>query len=88
MRKTRTYFEQIPVRKVKAMIAGMPGTQAGAQISPSTPLILRCRICRKLVPIETAKTDGEGQAIHEECYVTSLSQKAAVSRTRRTQLLS
>jgi hypothetical protein len=88
MRRTKTYFEQVPVGKVKAMIAGMTETQACAQISPNTPLVLHCRICRKPVPVETAKTDWEGQAIHEECYVISVSQKAAVSRTKRTQLLS
>jgi hypothetical protein len=87
-RRTRTYFEQIPVQKVKAMIAGMTDTQAGGRIAPNTPLILHCRICHKPVPVETAKTDWEGQAIHEECYVISVSRKSAVSRTKRTHLLS
>ncbi len=28
-----------------------------------------CRICGKPVAVETSKTDGDGQAIHEDCYV-------------------
>ena len=88
MRTTRTYFEQIPVQKVKAMIAGMTKPQAGAQISQDVPLVLHCRMCRKPVAVETAKTDWEGQAIHEECYVISVAQKSAASRVKRTHLLS
>src|SRR5215467_5723278 len=30
--------------------------------------ILFCRLCGKPVSIETAKTNGDGQAIHESCY--------------------
>lgn len=33
---------------------------------------LRCRICDKPVALENAKTDGDGQAIHEECYALRL----------------
>lgn len=33
----------------------------------SSPLL--CRICGKPVAVETSKTDGDGQAIHEDCYV-------------------
>jgi hypothetical protein len=27
------------------------------------------RLCNKPVSLETAKTDGDGQAVHEDCYV-------------------
>ena len=87
-RKTGTYFEQIPVEKVKAMITGMTETQPGTRSSADTPMILHCRMCHEPVPVETAKTDWQGQAIHEECYVISVSQKSAASRTKRTHLLS
>ena len=30
-----------------------------------------CSICRKPIPIEEAKTDGDGKPVHEECYVKS-----------------
>jgi hypothetical protein len=33
----------------------------------TSPLL--CRICGKPVAVETSKTDGDGQAIHEDCYV-------------------
>jgi len=29
---------------------------------------LLCGFCGRLVPIEIAKTDADGKAIHEECY--------------------
>ena len=28
-----------------------------------------CLVCKTPVPLETAKTDERGEAIHEECYV-------------------
>jgi len=31
-----------------------------------------CPICRKAVPLELAKTDEDGVAIHEACYLGSL----------------
>lgn len=33
---------------------------------PSPPY---CRICGKPVAVETSKTDEDGKAIHEDCYV-------------------
>jgi hypothetical protein len=86
MRKTKTYFEQIPVQKVKEMIVGVE-KQQDAQIAHGAQPILRCRMCRQPVLIETAKTDGDGQAIHEDCYLTSLTQKSMAAKNRRTQLL-
>ena len=32
-----------------------------------------CVICREPVNLEMAKTDADGQAIHEECYVEKIS---------------
>lgn len=34
--------------------------------------VLRCRICDKPISTETAKTDGDGKAIHEECYAVKV----------------
>ena len=34
-----------------------------------------CVICREPVTLETAKTDDDGQAIHEECYVEKIRRK-------------
>lgn len=36
----------------------------------SGPLL--CRICGKPVAVETSKTDGDGKAIHEDCYVVKI----------------
>ena len=33
---------------------------------------LLCAICNKFVPVESAKTDGDGHAVHEECYVLKI----------------
>ena len=31
-----------------------------------------CPVCNKDVPLESAKTDEDGHAIHEECYILRL----------------
>jgi hypothetical protein len=98
MRKAATHFEQIPVRKVKDMIATLSQNESvnvKATLHSTRP-ILQCRICSEPIPIETAKTDGDGQAIHEECYILSLTKKSLTkknltpgmdsARTRRMQL--
>jgi len=35
----------------------------------STPL---CPICNKPLQLETSKTDENGRAVHEECYIKRL----------------
>jgi|HubBroStandDraft_4_1064222.scaffolds.fasta_scaffold220574_2 hypothetical protein len=83
MRKLRTHFEQIPVQKVKdAIVANSAMQQNESGTRRGRWPILRCRICRKSVPVETAKTDGEGQAVHEECYLLLLKPEPTTSRTR------
>lgn len=37
-----------------------------------------CSICNSKVPLETAKTDENGRAVHEQCYLVVLKQKSAV----------
>lgn len=34
-----------------------------------------CPICNEPVNLETAKTDGKGRAVHEECYCDKISKK-------------
>lgn len=94
MRKSETYFEQIPVQKVKRMVKdivmilplSLPRKrESESQTRIGSKPVLHCGICHKPVPVETAKTDGYGQAIHEECYMLSVIQKAVPSRTRRAQ---
>ena len=46
----------------------------GALTIPSEELI--CVICHKPVRLETAKTDDDGQAVHEECYAWKVASDA------------
>ena len=83
MRKTHTYFEQIPVEKVKEMLVHLPESQElRPPVSASLHHVLRCTICSQPVPVETAKTDANGRAIHEECYLMSVTAETAASGTR------
>ena len=52
---TKHFLSRIPLKPLRA-----------APCLTSLPL---CPICNAPVPLETAKTDEEGTAIHEECYV-------------------
>jgi hypothetical protein len=35
----------------------------------STPSEFNCPICNKPIDLQTCKTNGAGNAVHEECYV-------------------
>jgi hypothetical protein len=39
--------------------------------------LLRCQICGMPVPVETSKTDAEGKAIHEDCYIRTMALEQA-----------
>ncbi|HEY3974342.1 MAG TPA: hypothetical protein VGM18_15155 [Candidatus Sulfotelmatobacter sp.] len=83
MRKKETYFEQIPVRNVKEIIVPLPQSKE-AKLPVSHPVshsVLHCAICSQPVPVETAKTDSHGRAIHEACYLFSVAGKITSSGT-------
>jgi len=42
-----------------------------------------CSICGKCVPLQTSKTDENGKAVHEECYVSKVTSKNDVIRNRK-----
>ncbi len=67
-----THYQQISVRRVKEIMATFGNQVVPAQVADNMRPILTCRICSEPVPVETAKTDDYGQAIHETCYTTSL----------------
>ena len=48
---------------------------------------LVCRICGKPVPIETVKANGDGKAIHDECYAikVKLEQASLEGHAHRTR---
>ena len=57
--------------------------------SPAQPLSEsqwspECVICKKSVTLEESKADENGQAIHEECYVSKLTGKRPMSVFRLT----
>jgi len=37
--------------------------------------LIACAICGQPVDISEAKTDGEGRAVHEECFVSKVISK-------------
>jgi hypothetical protein len=39
-----------------------------------------CKLCSEPLDIKTAKTDGDGQAVHEECYLASLKKRPSDER--------
>jgi hypothetical protein len=67
-----THYEQISVRRVKEIMATRENQAFEAHDREPVPSAFRCRICSEPVPVETAKTDDYGQAIHEVCYIRSL----------------
>lgn len=71
MRKSGTYFEQIPLSQLKDIAVGVIAEPI-KQSRRSLHHPLHCRTCGKPVAVETAKTDGDGQAVHDECYMLSL----------------
>jgi hypothetical protein len=44
-----------------------------------------CPICNEPVRLENSKTDGNGKAVHEECYLWSLTSKLSAQTTEAKQ---
>ena len=83
MQKSVTYFEQISVRRVKEIVAALDRQAVESMLAGRPSPALQCSICRKPVPVETAKTDGYGKAVHEECYIVSLTQASTEAGSGR-----
>lgn len=41
--------------------------------------VVICSICQKRVNVETSKTDENGHAVHEECYVSKITRSHAAN---------
>lgn len=65
MVKAKTYFEQIPLEVVKKV----------AKEDKSNAIL--CAICVQPVDLKKCKIDEDGDAVHEDCYVTRLSRTPA-----------
>lgn len=48
----------------------------------------RCSICGNPVPLETSKTDEQGMAVHEECYVARTVALATAQQQARLSTIS
>ena len=53
-------------------------------VMPRPAPLPACSICNKPVQLETSKTDENGSAVHEECYVLKLTLKQATIPSPRT----
>jgi hypothetical protein len=42
-----------------------------------------CAICNKPVDLEAAKVDGNGKAVHADCYLLSVASKQTTPPTER-----
>ena len=51
-----------------------PPHDESADGSSDTPPLL-CRICKKPVPIETARTDSDGKTVHGDCYAQEINHR-------------
>jgi hypothetical protein len=74
MKKSKMHFEQIPLEAVKKLVA--------ARLDLTVPSALACRICGNPVRLEDCKTDESGRAVHEPCYIASLTADASTGQRR------
>lgn len=45
-------------------------------VTPRKPTLPVCTVCEKEVPLETARADEQGRAIHEACYLLRLQRRS------------
>jgi len=69
--KSRRWTTKDPMRRFS--ISPFPENSLRAK----EPALLLCRICGRPIPVEVAKTDSEGRALHEECYVLTIALEQA-----------
>lgn len=73
MTKSQRYFEQVPLETVRKVVEESPEKPRIVPYSSRRPRYsVHCSVCGKPLAVETAKTDGNGQAVHEECYLASI----------------
>src|ERR1700727_373988 len=54
----------------------------GSSMPTPTPPEFRCSYCSQPLELETAKTDEDGQAVHEECYISKNRKPEPASKSR------
>ncbi len=75
MRKRKTHFEQVPLAMVMKI--------ARQELLRARTSLAHCAICGHPVELERCKTDEDGDAVHEDCYVAKLLQPAQAKAGRR-----
>ena len=46
--------------------------RSSPELASSESALVRCALCQMPVPLESVKTDENGKAVHEECYLLRL----------------
>jgi hypothetical protein len=46
--------------------------RSSPKLASSESALVRCALCQMPVPLESVKTDENGKAVHEECYLLRL----------------
>jgi hypothetical protein len=65
MTKGNTWFAQVPLAVAKSVAHE---ETKETRVNP----ILACSICRQPIDLKHCKTDENGNAVHEECYVKKI----------------
>jgi hypothetical protein len=60
----------------------MPITRKRHHILPEQPL---CSICNEPVNLRTAKSDENGRAVHEECYIQKITSQQPSSKDKNSK---
>ena len=63
----------------------VPDPSVSTNSDPCPPV---CRICGRSVPLESAKTDGDGSAVHEACYVLLVGSDGAARSHSNSEMAS
>src|SRR5580704_18668098 len=63
-------FEFLRVGSYTPLFEPLPISES--PVSNQESVLPLCPVCNKPVPLETAKTDGDGCAVHEECYLLAV----------------
>ena len=69
------------IRTVLKLKTGRLG-QISTQPASSESHLVHCSLCHNLVPLESSRTDEDGHAVHEECYVLRLRLEQAITPPR------
>jgi hypothetical protein len=70
------------VRDINAVLELKIGRlkQAGPELVRNAFELTPCILCNEPVPLDSSKTDEDGKAVHEECYLLRMRLKRATSK--------